>query len=936
MKAHIINHTHWDREWRYPLWQTRLMLVDFLDELIRLMEEGKCDSFLMDGQAAPILDYLEMRPEMQERVKSLIGSGKLEIGPWYTLPDEYPVDGEALVRNLVWGHRAAGELGGVLKVGYTSFGWGQTAQLAQIYGGFGFDTAFIGKRVSSKRAPQSEFLWRSPDGTELITSRFGGLGRQNLYLKLHMSALLGVNWETNEWKEAGLRTGIVFHQCDREQMEQDFFRIDHPREFHPEMITPQRVESLWKTMDESLLSNDRLMMNGCDYTAYQPLFHDILERIKQVDPVKGRDWQVTTLSRYAELMRQKIDPASLNVVDGELRDGPAITVTGNALATRMHLKRLNKEAQNWLLRTAEPLSVMSSIIAEPPRREFLDMAWKFLLQSHPHDSINGVTQDETVSNVEDRLHQVIDLSKTVSSDAMAGILKTVDLSDFSKEDVLIAVFNTSPYEQDEVVDAWINMPLQDESSEQIPPPDGLQIYNADGSPADTQWLGCSDESYPVAQLHARPMGFKSKRHHLLFRTGPIKGCGYKIFKAAAIDYDSVKNVAWADVDSRTGNVLKSPNTLENEFFKVKMNSNGTFDLADKRLGKTFSGLNYFEDRGELGTYWSNRRPHEDRVYTSLGANAAVWAKENGPLQATLVSEVVMNIPVSGLRSLDKRSDQLKPLTLRTEVTLKSGCERVDVAVEFENNHEDHYLRVMLPTGIEKAEYADAGGHFIVDRRPIRPAGPSDEAVWPDMATLPQNQFVDLSDGESGFAVINDCFTEYEVLDNEERTLALSLLRSVQNWICTERVPSVYPSQKGGQCLGRHSYRYAIMPHKGSLHESKAALAGELFNTPLRPIQTNGHTGRLRSLDFSSLSLSNPQLRVSTVKPAEQRPTVVLRLYNPTGEKQKTQIRTAADIKEAWQVSLNEDRLGTLDVSGKSVTVELEPYKIATFEIDAGN
>ena len=55
----------------------------------------------------------------------------------------------------------------------------------------------------------------------------------------------------------------------------------------------------------------------------------------------------------------------------------------------------------------------------------------------------------------------------------------------------------------------------------------------------------------------------------------------------------------------------------------------------------------------------------------------------------------------------------------------------------------------------------------------------------DMATLPQNNFVDVSDGSVGIGFLNDSLTEYEVLDRSQRTVALSFLRSVRNWICTE-------------------------------------------------------------------------------------------------------------------------------------------------------
>ncbi|HNT87959.1 MAG TPA: alpha-mannosidase, partial [Candidatus Hydrogenedentes bacterium] len=348
--AHIVSHTHWDREWRFPIWETRLMLLDFMDELIEVLESGKYPGFLMDGQVAPVLDYLEVRPEMTERVKALVRTDKLQVGPWLYLPDEYPVDGECMVRNLLWGHRRARELGKVFNVGYTSFGWGQTAQLPQLYAGFGMDVAMIGKRVGRHRAPQCEFLWRGPDGSELLSTRFGELGRQNFYFKVHLSALFGVDHEGPGWVYRWAEGGVAFHRADPEQMEQDHARIDAPARWFPESVTPEMIEAAWNTMHESVLADDRLMMNGCDYTASQPMFPEMVDRLNAVDPDPDRQWVHTTMPEYVRLMRRKLDRGALVVVEGELRDGPAMAVTGNALTTRLYVKRLNKRAQNLLLR----------------------------------------------------------------------------------------------------------------------------------------------------------------------------------------------------------------------------------------------------------------------------------------------------------------------------------------------------------------------------------------------------------------------------------------------------------------------------------------------------------------------------------------------------------------------------------------------------------
>jgi mannosylglycerate hydrolase len=240
---------------------------------------------------------------------------------------------------------------------------------------------------------------------------------------------------------------------------------------------------------------------------------------------------------------------------------------------------------------------------------------------------------------------------------------------------------------------------------------------------------------------------------------------------------------------------------------------------------------------------------------------------------------------------------------------------------------------MFPTGLTKAKHADVGGHFIVDKRPIRPVGPTPDAVWPDMATQPQNNFVDVSDGKIGVAFLNDSLTEYEVMDNEERTVALSLLRSVRNWICTERQGSEFPSQKGGQSLRHHSMRYAIRPHAGNWKEANVPLAAEKFNVPPRPVQTRKHDGTLPKNEGSLFVIDNEALRFATLKKAEDRNTSIVRVYNPTAETQKGNIAFNTPVTRAWYTNLNEKREKEIKPTktGK-VPIAAAPMKIVTVEI----
>ena len=115
----VVSHTHWDREWYLAYQSFRVRLVGLFDELIELFDsDPEYKHFMLDGHTIPLEDYLEIRPERFEDLERLVKQGKLLVGPWYIIPDEFLPGGEALVRNFLRGHRVARMFGEVMNVAY--------------------------------------------------------------------------------------------------------------------------------------------------------------------------------------------------------------------------------------------------------------------------------------------------------------------------------------------------------------------------------------------------------------------------------------------------------------------------------------------------------------------------------------------------------------------------------------------------------------------------------------------------------------------------------------------------------------------------------------------------------------------------------------------------------------------------------------------------
>lgn len=929
--GYLIPHTHWDREWRYPIWKNRMLLVDFMEVLLNILDnDPDYQCFLFDGQCVPIEDYLEVAPEKQEKVLKYIKDGRIAIGPWYTLPDLYPLDGECLVRNLLKGIRLSQKYGDFLKIGYNSFGWGQTAQFPQIYSEFGFDFIIAAKKVSKERAPQSEFLWESPDGTRVLTSRLGEWARANFFFNAYIKIRYGIAYLENDFKYSPKDAGLACHSANPEEQNDDYFLIEPRKSYYPEYLL-EGLEKAWNATDDTVVKSHRLLLNGCDFSSPQP---DLTKLIKDINNI-SKDKKIVTCRPeiYAEKLKELVDKSKLSVVQGELRDGPACDCSGNALSSRIYIKQLNKKAQNVIMRKTEPLSSVLGMMGKPYPSTWFDIAWKHMLQSHAHDSINGVTQDKTADDVVYRLNQAVEIGKVIFEKATGEIIKMIDLSSYDTEDILLVVFNSLPYSVSDVVKVCIDTP-QDRNIW------SFGAVDCDGKNVAVQHVSRQEKAVPVHDMDTRPWPHYIDRHICYLDCGMIPAMGYKVLKI--MPQTRFKRNWFYPIEMRKeseGLISSAPNQMENEHLKVTILPNGTLNIVDKGTGKEYANLHYFEDTGDVGNYWTYYPPYENKTYNSLCSVAKIWCQDNGPLAATYGVEVVMQLPASaseplyGIQGPSRRSEDFVDMKITSWLTLKRGSKRLDVKTKVCNTAQNHRLRVVLPTGI-KTEQACASGHFTVDKRPVTQVCATDKEYYPEMQTLPMQHFVDVSDGTVGLAVVHNSLLEYEFTNDEQSHLYLTLFRSVSSMIVTGwRCVPFFPQQQGNYLLRDLEYEYAIYPHQGDFGEGKVYEQAERLNVPLSPVQTCAHTLGHLPQKMSFMSIEPENLILSAFKKSEDRHSYVLRVFNPLDKTIHGKINLSTSFNEVYLLNLNEERKIKLNTDDKNtISICIEHHKIISIEV----
>jgi mannosylglycerate hydrolase len=259
---------------------------------------------------------------------------------------------------------------------------------------------------------------------------------------------------------------------------------------------------------------------------------------------------------------------------------------------------------------------------------------------------------------------------------------------------------------------------------------------------------------------------------------------------------------------------------------------------------------------------------------------------------------------------------------------------VEITTEFDNTARDHWLRLMIPTEI-RTDVSSADSHFDVVERPIT-LPDCDDWKEPVVGTCPFRTFVDVSDGRRGLTVLTEGLHEFEVLDDEARTIAVSLVRSVRIKLEVSEQRKQELPDRGSQCPGRHSFRWALYPHQGNWERGRCVRESLDFIHGVRGLQFGKNRKGRRPKRHSVVELESERLVLSAVKKCETRDTLVVRIYNPTSRTSAGVLRIGRPVRGAWRVNMNEERIAPVRTASENrVRVQLDGKKIQTFEIEIG-
>jgi len=879
---HVISHTHWDREWYQEFQGFRQRLVFQMDAMLDLMERREdFRYFHLDGQTVCLEDYLQIRPENRERLTKLMREGRVLVGPWFAMPDELLLSGESLVRNLMLGHRICAEFGvDPMPIGYVSDIFGHCSQFPQIVRGFGMDTVFL-HRGTSNADDASEMLWEGADGSEVLVIK--------------------------AYPHTGYQDFLTYRNAD------DATLLDYERKKHAYAAT-----------------NVLYALDGNDHEPARLSTLEVMDRWTSV----FKDTQCIHSSMPAYLAELKaalgdLSKAGLIKLKGELRTTKKLGLYGELMqgtaSSRVYLKQRNDELEYLLPRCAESLHAWSLALGGDSQKPFLDLAWKYLLTNHPHDSIVGCSTDQVHRDMIYRFDQARCIAANSIGESLHAIGDRLDTASLGESELVVTAYNPSSVDLGPVVEFPFEIfsgTISDKRREGLEP----VLIDESGELGYFEPFAINGSAWPTPQVkktYGDDASFARvanawHSHHRFHAgvVGEIPASGYKSWRIKFVPAEQAKVALPEGI--RAVSVDPATNTIENEFLKLRIGSDGLFDLLDKPTGASYTGLHELENCGDSGQGWDHFYPEHDTVIKGAKGPATVKVEAKGSLLAVAEISYAMEVPAD----IDRPEERVAmPVTIRLE--LRAGSRRVDIRTTITNTARRHRVRALLPTRLAASTwFADSA--FDLVERPIQLP---DTTGWEETAReeTPIKNFAAVQGKKAGLAIIAKGVQEACVQDNPDRTLALTLFRGFMQYI-----GGGYTTDS--LMLGDITLEYALAPFTAQ-GDAPVHLFDEVERYKLKPISLTfpAHPG---DLPPSGRFLELPKgLVVSTVKASEEPGSLIVRVYNPSSSEITGSMALHKPITRAWRCDMLERDVAALEIEGGRARVAVKAKEAATLRLE---
>jgi alpha-mannosidase len=365
------------------------------------------------------------------------------------------------------------------------------------------------------------------------------------------------------------------------------------------------------------------------------------------------------------------------------------------------------------------------------------------------------------------------------------------------------------------------------------------------------------------------------------------------------------SLQWDETPAGNGTLRIGPDSVESRRLRVTLDQFGDVaQIVDKESGQKllaspirYQFLNEFPRRWPAwNMMWRDRRLPPRSM---LSSRPRVRVVEEGPVRLSLRVE-----------------RQAEESSLVQWIRLTASSAVVEIEHEIDWNTKNSSLKMAFPLSVRNRLASYDMGLDVAER-------PTNHAK---QFEVPVHQWMGLSDGARGVAVLND--GAYGADRPNDYTLRQTLLYSPH----APRGEYPYGSR---QDFGRHSFRMGVMPHAAGWREGEVRGEADRFNVPIVALLPSGHhsgpLGRRWSF-IRSDCLDRAALVV--LKRAEADSRLVARFQERTGRGGLAcKVAFASELHAVRKIDGQERAVGTLSSSGGELPVTLAPFGLASFSAE---
>ncbi|HCR0300231.1 TPA: mannosylglycerate hydrolase [Enterobacter hormaechei] len=627
----------------------------------------------------------------------------------------------------------------------------------------------------------------------------------------------------------------------------------------------KRLDTYFEVLEKASVTKEILLPNGHDQMPLQQNIFAVMDKLREIYPQRQ-----FVMSRFEEVF-DHIDAHrdELATLKGEFIDGKYMRVHRTIGSTRMDIKIAHARIENKIVNVLEPLATLAWTLGFEYHHGLLEKMWKEILKNHAHDSIGCCCSDKVHREVMSRFELAEDMADNLTCFYMR---KIVDNMPQSEEDKLV-MFNLTPWPREEVINTTIRLRasqfrLLDDRGNEIP------YCLRSAREIDP---GLIDRQIVHYGNYDPFMEFDIQLNQIL----PSMG-----YRTLYIEPHVAGKLLAAEKSSEA--------LLENAFWEITLNDDGTLRLLDKASGLIYDRALEIEESSDDGDEYDYSPSREEWRLTSAQGEHEVEVIHEA-WQSRAVIRHRMAVPAD----LAERSARQQTGTLEAEltVTLSHNSRRIDVEARLGNHVDDHRVRVLIPTPFT-TDTVLADTQFGSLTRPVQDEAMANwqEEGWKE-APLPVWNLLNyavLQERRNGMALFTEGLREFEVTGERQKTFALTLLRGVgvlgkEDLLLRPGRPSgIKMPVPDSQMRGQLTCRFSLFSFNGTPVSAGVAQQAKSWLTPVHcynkipwDAMKLNRASFTTPCSYSLLTLAPNGCVLSALKKAEDRDEMILRLYNPS-------------------------------------------------------